>query len=168
VGILRSVTEQKDASSQTRDIENFNLIQTLKRHPITGSGFGHEYVEVVQGNRVDQIFAQYRFVAHNSVLWFLAIGGAMGFGAVWTFFGMAVSVSTRVLRRATLSTDRAVALGTIAAVLCYTIQAWGDMGFQSWMGTLLLGSFVGATGSLAASLQRDGESTTALVTTAAA
>ena len=153
VGILRSVTEQEDASSQTRDIENFNLIQTLKQHPIIGAGFGHEYYEKVQANRVDQIFAQYKFVAHNSVLWFLAIGGAVGFAVVWTFFGMAVSVSMIVLNVATASTDRAVALGTVAVVLSFTIQAWGDMGFQSWMGILLLGSFVGATGSLASALQ---------------
>lgn len=152
VGILRSVTEQDDASSQTRDIENFNLIQTVKQHPLLGAGFGHEYVEIVQANRVDQIFAQYRFVAHNSVLWFLAIGGALGFAAVWTFFGMAVSVSLRVLHRAARSTDRAVALGAIGAVLSFTIQSWGDMGFQSWMGILVLGSLVGATGSLAATL----------------
>ena len=46
-----------------------------------------------------------------------------------------------------------VALGTVAVVLSFTIQAWGDMGFQSWMGILLLGSFVGATGSLASALQ---------------
>jgi len=28
------------------------------------------------------------------------------------------------------------------------VQAWGDMGLQSWMAALLVAAFVGATGAL--------------------
>ena len=155
VATLRSVTTSDDSSSQTRDIENFNLIQTLKRHPILGSGFGHEYLEMVQANRVDQVFAQYLYIAHNSVLWLLSLSGWLGFTLVWMVFPMAVLIARRVHAVASGVTDRVTAFATIAAVLCFVIQAWGDMGLQSWMGTLIMTSLMGATGAMFTAQQRE-------------
>jgi hypothetical protein len=154
VATLRSMAESDDASSQTRDIENFNLIQTLKRHPVLGSGLGHEYVEMVQANRVDQYFAQYRYIAHNSVLWLLSLSGWVGFTFIWMVFPMAVLIARRVHAIASSVTDRVTALATIAAVLSFVIQAWGDMGLQSWMGTLVMTSLMGATGAMFTAQQR--------------
>lgn len=148
VGIVRSVVEQDDASSETRDIENYNLIKTLQASPLIGSGFGHEYKELVVANRVDQYFAQYRFIAHNSVLWLLSLGGWFGFFAVWLVFPVSVLIALRAFGESTVATDRAVAFGAIACILAFGIQAWGDMGLQSWMGTLLVAAFTGATGAL--------------------
>jgi hypothetical protein len=148
VGIVKSVVEQDDASSETRDIENYNLIKTLQANPIIGSGFGHEYREVVMANRVDQYFAQYKYIAHNSVLWLLSLGGWFGFWAVWIVFPVAVLIALRAFGESKLATDRTVAFGAIVCILAFIIQAWGDMGLQSWMGTLLVAAFTGATGAL--------------------
>lgn len=154
VATLRSMVTSNDASSQTRDIENFNLIQTLKRHPVLGSGFGHEYFEMVQANRVDQYFSQYRYIAHNSVLWLLSLSGWAGFTFIWMVFPTAVLIARRVHAAASSVTDRVTAFATIAAVLCFVIQAWGDMGLQSWMGTLVMTSLMGATGAMFTAQQR--------------
>lgn len=148
VTMIRSVSSQDDSSSKTRDIENYNLIQTLKQHPVLGSGFGHEYAEQVQANRVDQYFAQYRYIAHNSVLWLLSISGWVGFTLLWAVFPVALLISLRVYRQSTTAVDRVTAFSTAAAVLCFVLQAWGDMGLQSWMGTLVVTSLMGASGSL--------------------
>ncbi len=155
VQIVRSVSSQEDNSSKTRDIENYNLVRTLQAHPIVGSGFGHEYNEVVQANRVDQYFAQYRFIAHNSVLWLISLAGWLGFAAVWVVFPVAVLIALRAFEAAQTSIDRTVSFATIAAVLAFVVQAWGDMGLQSWMGTLLVAAFTGATGALWTSLERN-------------
>jgi hypothetical protein len=155
VGIVRSVTSQEDASSETRDIENYNLISTLKRQPAVGSGFGHEYVEFVQAYRVDHIFAQYLYIAHNSVLWLISQVGWLGFAFIWIVFPTAALIALRVLRQAGSSTDVLTGFGTVAAILAYLLQAWGDMGFQSWMGTLLVAAFMGATGSLLTSIEQE-------------
>jgi hypothetical protein len=148
VQTVRSVVEQDDDSSKTRDIENYNLISTLKASPVIGSGFGHEYREVVQALRVDHIFAQYKYIAHNSVLWLLSIGGWLGFAAVWLIFPVAVLVALRAFAECADPIDRTVAYGAIVAVLAFIVQAWGDMGLQSWMGALLVAAFMGATGAL--------------------
>ncbi len=148
IATVRSVISQDDASSETRDIENYNLIKTLEMNPLFGSGFGHEYREVVAANRVDAIFAQYLYIGHNSVLWFLALGGWVGFTAVWLVFPVAVLIALRAFAQSHTAVDHTVAFGAIACVLAFIIQAWGDMGLQSWMGTFLVAAFTGATGAL--------------------
>jgi hypothetical protein len=147
VGIVRSVTTQEDASSETRDIENYNLIQTLKAQPILGSGFGHEYREVVQAYKVDHLFAQYLYIAHNSVLWLISLAGWLGFTFIWIVFPTAVLVALRVIRQVTSPMDLLTSFGAITTIIAFLLQAWGDMGFQSWMGTLLVAAFMGATGA---------------------
>lgn len=148
VSMIRSVTSQTDTSSQTRDIENYNLIHTLKQRPVFGSGFGHEYIEISKAYSIDHYFAQYRYIAHNSVLWLLSISGWAGFSLLWAVFPVALLVSLRAHRRSTTVIDRVTALATAAAVLSFVLQAWGDMGLQSWMGTLVVTSLMGASGSM--------------------
>jgi len=148
VQTVRSVVEQDDDSSKTRDIENYNLISTLKASPVIGSGFGHEYREVVQALRVDHIFAQYKYIAHNSVLWLLSIGGWIGFAAVWLIFPVTVLVALRAFAECADPIERTIAYGAIVSVLAFIVQAWGDMGLQSWMGALLVSAFMGATGAI--------------------
>jgi hypothetical protein len=155
VGIVRSVTTQDDASSATRDIENYNLISTLKQQPLAGSGFGHEYIEFVQAYRVDHIFAQYLYIAHNSVLWLISQVGWLGFAFIWVAFPTAVLIAVRVLRNARSHTDVLTGFATVVAILTYLLQAWGDMGFQSWMGTLIVAALMGAIGSLWTSMEHE-------------
>lgn len=148
VQTIKSVSDKDDASNQTRDIENYNLTLTLKRNPLLGQGFGHEYFEFVQAYRVDQVFAQYKFIAHNSVLWVISNSGWLGFTMLWAVFPVAVLVARRVHRKSTSAIDRTTAYGAVMAVMCFIIQAWADMGLQSWMGVLVLTSLTGATGAL--------------------
>jgi len=147
VGVVRSVISQDDASSQTRDIENYNLIRTLKQQPVAGSGFGHEYREFVQAYRVDHIFAQYLYIAHNSVLWLISQVGWLGFTFIWIAFPTAVLIAWRVIQQARSPVDILTGFGAITSILAYLLQAWGDMGFQSWMGTLVVSAFMGAAGA---------------------
>jgi len=147
VGVVRSVTSQEDASSETRDIENYNLIRTLKLQPVVGSGFGHEYREFVQAYRVDHIFAQYLYIAHNSVLWLISQVGWLGFTFIWIVFPTAVLIARRVINQTRSSVDLLTGFGAIASIVVYLLQAWGDMGLQSWMGTLIVSAFMGAAGA---------------------
>lgn len=148
-GSIVSVISQKDASSETRDIENFNLLVTLKSGPLLGSGFGHEYQEVSKAYDISKAFAQYRFIAHNSVLWLWSIGGVVGFTALWLMLATGVFLAMRTYRRARGWEDRTAASIVLAAIIAYMIQAWGDMGTQSWVGTFLLAVSLALIGKLA-------------------
>ena len=59
-------------TSETRNIENYNLIMTLKSNPILGSGWGHEYEEVSVAYSIKEFFEQYRYIPHNSLVGLVA------------------------------------------------------------------------------------------------
>lgn len=146
---LMSVSEQTDGSSRTRDIENYNLIQTIKPSPIVGSGWGHEYREMNRAYNISQVFAQYRYIAHNSILWLLSIGGVAGFALIWMQLVVGVFLATRSYRFARDAHERTAAASMIAIMICYVVQAWGDMGTQGGAPTLLLAGALAGAGKLA-------------------
>ncbi len=150
-GKIMSVVLQRDASSQSRDIENYNLIQTLKRGPLVGSGWGHEYVELVRAYDISSIFPQYRYVAHNSVLWMWSIGGLAGFTLLWLPLAVGVFLAARAHACAATGGERALAYGALATYVAFVIQAWSDMGTQSWTTQGLLALALATSGKLAAS-----------------
>jgi hypothetical protein len=129
--IATMVGSQADASSETRDIENWNLIQTLKTSPLLGLGFGHEYYEINQAYSIKEIFAQYRYIPHNSVLGLLAFTGLAGFTGTWQVFAVSAYFNARVLRVAKLPEARAVGLASLIMLVAYMLQAWGDMGLSA-------------------------------------
>lgn len=146
---LRSVIEQKDTSSATRDIENYNLLLTLKQAPIAGSGFGHKYVEREHAYDISKIFEAYRYIPHNSILWFWSVGGVVGETLFWIFICTGVFLSARVSRYAEDNNQRLLAMTALTAVIAHSMQCYGDMGLMSWMGSLLVSSSMGAVASMA-------------------
>jgi O-antigen ligase len=147
---LRSLAESgTDVSTAMRDIENFNLLWTLRDHPLLGTGFGHEYVEKVKGMDISGIFAQYRFVPHNGILGLLAFGGVLGISGILLTPVVAVYLAARAHRFARSPADRAAALAVMASAVVYLIQCYGDMGFVSWTGVFTLAPAVAVAGKLA-------------------
>jgi hypothetical protein len=149
---LRSVIEQKDASSATRDIENFNLLLTLKQSPIVGSGFGHKYIERVKAYDISGIFEAYRYVPHNSILWFWSAGGVVGFTLYWLFISVGIFTAARVIRVGQNIHQRTLGMVAIGAVCSWGAQSFGDMGLMSWMGSLIVASSLGMVASVAAQI----------------
>jgi hypothetical protein len=129
--IATMIGSQADASSETRDIENWNLIQTLKTSPLLGLGFGHEYHEYSVAYSIKEIFPQYRYIPHNSVLGLLAFTGLAGFTGTWQVFAVSAFFNARVLRVARTPEARAVGLASLVMLVAYMLQAWGDMGLSA-------------------------------------
>jgi hypothetical protein len=143
-----SVSTQEDASSDSRDVENYNLTLTLRNHFLTGMGFGHPYEQGPSSYDLSAIFEQYQFVAHNSVLWLLAILGPLGFAVLWMPVSLAMFFGARCLRRARDATDRIAATVAITILAAYQIQAWADMGTQGWTGASLVALAMGGVSVL--------------------
>jgi hypothetical protein len=136
--LVTSVIEQNDTSSDARDVENDNLLVTLdENNPLIGPGFGFEYHEVTQLYDISQYFPLYKYIAHNSVLWLLTIGGLFGFTALWMLFAFNAYFSARAYRLARTSNDRAVGLfGLGMTFVCITAD-WGDQGLTSFPNLVL-------------------------------
>ncbi len=149
VQTLKSVTQSSDESSKTRDIENYNLVQTIRKNMFLGSGFGHKYDEVVVAYDISHAFEAYRYVPHNSILGLFAAGGALGFAGYWGFCVVGIFLAVRTYRRATSSLDQVVCLTAISAVVQYGVLSWGDMGLQSCMASMILACTLGAVAQIA-------------------
>jgi hypothetical protein len=146
---IMSLSQHRDASSLMRDIENFNLVQTVRQHQVVGSGWGHEYLEVSKGYDISKAFEQYRFIPHNSILWTLSVGGIVGFVVLWMPFVVGAFLAARSYYLARDAFERTAALSMIAALIAYLNQAWGDMGTQSVGPGLLVAFALAAAGKLA-------------------
>jgi hypothetical protein len=132
-----------------RDIENYNLILTWRKHLVLGSGFGHEYDEFSKADSIKELFQLYRYVGHNSVLWLESVGGAVGFTAIWMLLALLAYFAARGHRFATAPVDRAAALAALSVAPIVGVQAQGDMGLTSWTAAFFLGAALAVASKLA-------------------
>lgn len=147
---IMSLVTRSDASSSMRDIENYNLYVTLRaKGRLLGSGFGHKYVESVVAYDISEQFPQYRYIAHNSVLWLWSIAGVIGMSTLWLVLVVGVYFAARSFRFARSPFEQTACVSVIAVVFGYLVQCWGDMGSQSWISVWLMGAMLGTAGKLA-------------------
>ncbi len=138
---IASILDQKDSSSQSRDVENENLIYTLRESPIITKGFGHEYDSSPNNPPVDlsQDFKNYRIIAHNGVLWLWSIAGPLFFAALWFIFPLAGTLAVRGYRAARIPLERSAALAALGGVVVVVMQIWGDQGINSYLTLVTFG-----------------------------
>lgn len=158
---LQSVADGQDSSSQTREVENYNLIRSMQDVGALGSGFGVAYHEYERGGDISQIFREYRFVPHNQVLGLLLFGGPVGFAAVM----LPMSLATRRAHRARRSAEglegtdvRVVGAVAVAAVLAWAVQGWGDLGFTDEHVLVLAAVLAGGAAAMVAEREEPAES----------
>lgn len=147
VGSITSMFGAKqDMSSIMRDIENFNLILTLRTNALFGMGWGHEYIERIVAIDISAIFPQYRFMPHNSLLGLISFTGMVGFAMIWQCVVTGVYMHARVLRESVDPILRACGLWSIVATVAVVVQFWGDIGFNHLGCNTLLGVALGLAG----------------------
>jgi hypothetical protein len=135
--------KHEDTSSAMRDIENYNLIQTVRSEPLFGTGWGHEYHEVSVAISIEKIFPQYRYIPHNSVLGLLAFSGLVGFACAWQLFIVAGFFHATSIRAARAPPLRVAAVVGLATIATFVFQMWGDMGWNTLPADVLMAVSVG-------------------------
>jgi hypothetical protein len=136
-----SMLDQRDLSSASRDVENENLIYTLRQNPIVPTGFGFEYQYSPDNPPVDltDVFANFRLLAHTGVLWIWSFGGVFGFTALWTVFTAAGTLAMRAYRGAETPLERSASLAALGSVPICIVQVWGDQGINGYMTLVTFG-----------------------------
>ena len=148
VSMVDSVLFQTDSSSSTRDIENYNLMVTIRARPFVGWGFGHEYIEAIRADDIAKQFAQYRYIPHNSFLGLWAFIGPIGASGYFLLPVVAVFYAVSARRRSRDPTLRAPGAWAVCAVIAYLVQGWADIGLQDWTAILCVGIGFGIAGAL--------------------
>lgn len=151
VQTLRSVIDSDvNRSTWFRDVENYNLVYTFRRHPVLGTGFGHPF-EVAAQNDAIASFKEYPYLPHNSVLGLWAFAGGVGFTGLWAVFIVGLLLAVRSYRHAKAPDERAAAAAAIGSILAYFGHCWGDIGFTEPKAIFLAGSGLAIAGQLASS-----------------
>jgi len=140
--------EHQDVSSLMRDIENYNLIKTLKSNPLLGLGWGREYIEELRAIDISNIFPQYRYLPHNSLLGAISFTGMFGFAGIWQVVVVTVYLHVLVYRGTKQTVPRIASVCSIIAVLVIELQMWGDIGFNHPMVTTMLAITIGLSARL--------------------
>jgi hypothetical protein len=137
VAVLRSaVDSSSDQSTAWRDLENFNLVYTVRQFPLFGVGYGNEFWEMWPMPRVE--YELEKFIPHNSVLGLICYGGYVGFIGITALWVGGVFFAIRAYHFSKEPLEKAAALAAMAAVLVYYLQGFGDLGIGSWTGVYLV------------------------------
>ena len=151
VRIMRTVVDSKaDNSTLWREIENFDLISTIRDNPLFGTGYGRPYNEVVTLPAVD--YPLEKFLPHNSILGMLSYSGYFGFAAMSLLWAAGAFFAMRAYYAAKDAFDRAAALSCFGIVQVYLVQCWGDLGLGSWTGVFLIAPAIATAGKLTVAL----------------
>lgn len=138
VQIIRSAVDSStDESTRWRDLENFNLVYTLRMKPIVGVGYGHGFWEAWPLPQVD--YPLERFIPHNSILGLWCYGGYLGFTGLTLLWVGGVYFGVRAYHYCKAPYDKAAALVSFGAILIYYVQCFGDMGLGTFTGVFLIG-----------------------------
>ncbi len=150
--IATNVGEQENTSSIARHEENLNLVWTYLKSPLLGLGWGHTYREAssTYTRGFGPSFYQYGYLPHNSMVALATFAGLPGLAGIWLVVPVTAFLATRAYRHAARRTDAAAAMAALCYLPAYAVHAYGDIGFESFTGCLLLGVALGVAGELAA------------------
>lgn len=146
----RSLTEgESDSSTLYRDLENYNLMQTMARFPLTGTGFGRPFVEVAVLPNISTMFKEYQYAPHNSILGLWAYTGPVGFSGLMMALVIAAYFAARSYRLAATPEERLAAVMCLVVLMIYLQHCWGDIGFSERRSMVLVGPILALAGQLA-------------------
>jgi hypothetical protein len=129
---IASVSTQEDRSTKARNAENLGLIATIgQSNAVTGTGWGHPYVELTNKYSIAAAMELWPFVPHNSVLGLLAYTGILGFAGYWLAFPTAVFLNARLAKMGKTEQVRNAGFVCSTAMIVCGNQMYGDMGIFS-------------------------------------
>ena len=147
VATIRSVVEPStDLSSLEREIENYDLMCTIRQNPLIGVGYGNPYLEVVALLPMGYDLEPY--IPHNSILGLWAYSGCLGFTSMTLLWSAGVYFGARAYKHSKKPVEKTAAIMSYASVLIYMVQCWGDLGLGSWTGVFMVAPAISLGGKL--------------------
>jgi hypothetical protein len=148
---LSTAGSNEDASSLARQEEIRNLLYTLTAtgNPLLGTGWGVPYQKLtsVYANFGPEWW-QYLYLPHNSLLGIAVFAGLVGICGIWLVVPVAAFLAMQGYRGSTGGIERAAAMAALCILPAYGAQCYGDLGFQSLTGGLILGIALAVAGKV--------------------
>ncbi len=122
------------AQPDYRDIENVNVLFAWANNALIPYGFGHKMGKLFELPDISSAMPTWEYHPHNQYLWFMAIGGPIGFTLMMLPHVVAIYLCARTY--AVAKEDdlwvRVWCLTGIGIVASFFCQMYGDMGTLSW------------------------------------
>jgi len=144
-------TGQVDSSNTYRDVEKFNLIETIRTYP-AGVGFGNKYLIVMPLDEVD--FPLWDYIPHNCILWMWVKMGFVGITAFFMCFGLLIIQAAIDFRHTTRPLYKSLQVMLVAFLVCQTIVAYYDLQLTFYRNMVYLGSLIAMMGPIHAEAKR--------------
>jgi O-antigen ligase len=123
------VSERNQSSDVYRDIENFDIVTTIHAKPLTGFGFGHQFLRPIPLPEIAFSFSGY--IPHNSVLWIWIKMGVGGFVAMLFLFGSAIRQGVHSMLQIRRGSDLAVTFAATGYLVMYIVFAYVDIAWDT-------------------------------------
>jgi len=124
------VSERDAASDIYRNIENYNLVYTVRATPLTGVGFGKPFYQPVRLPDIS-FFVFWQYIPHNSVLWVWLKLGYLGFVALLFLVAAALRAGTRASLQLPSGDALAVTVGALVYIVMFFVFAYVDIVWQA-------------------------------------
>lgn len=121
----------RDESSDVyRDIERFNVIETIRSSPVFGVGFGREFYGIQPLPDLTAFWPMQFYTPHQNVLWLWLKVGFVGITVFLSVAALAVSRCMGIMRATPVSSPAFMAAATLSAVvLMYLVYGTIDLAF---------------------------------------
>lgn len=153
VHALLTTGSNYDPSSLTRQEEARNLLRTLVDigDPLFGTGLGRPYYKAESyWSNYDADWALTLYTPHNAILGLAAFTGLVGVIGIWGVVPAGAYVAARGYWASTGVVPRAAAMVALGGLAAYSVHCYGDIGLQSFAGSLIFGAALATAGKVAA------------------
>jgi len=140
--IFESDDDGADRSNLYREIENFNLQETIKAYP-QGIGFGKKYLIIIPLDEID--FPLWEYIPHNCILWPWVKMGFLGFWVFWIFFGMFIVQIAWDFRFTCDAFYRSIQVLAVIFIVCQCIVSKYDLQLTFYRNMIFLGAVLALT-----------------------
>lgn len=140
-------------SNLYREIENFNLAQTIKKSPLIGIGFGIKYDQAIPLVKIP--FPLQEYIPHNEILWIFVKSGALGFFLFWFFFNTYIFQTSFLYNHLRDPYLKSIASVIIVAIIGQLVVSYYDLQLTYYRNMIYLGTMMGLIPTLRRYAQTD-------------
>jgi hypothetical protein len=122
----KDVSERDTSSDDYRQIENFDLVNTIRVTRLTGIGFGKPFYQPSPLPDIS-FFVFYQYIPHNSVLWIWLKMGYLGFVTMLVIIAASIRAGIRASFTVPTGDALAVTIGALAFIVMFFLFAYVDL-----------------------------------------
>lgn len=142
-----AISSSRADSNLYRQIEDTDLLYTIKQSPLIGLGFGKPYYEPISLTTVfPQILANdmyYAYIPHNNIYWVWMRLGIIGFCAFWYLIGSAIIKGSLIARNLQDRYLQLIAIYIIGIIGIEIVVAFSDYQLFNFRNIIYVGLLLG-------------------------